>query len=65
RPEITETTALGAAFLAGLQAGIFNSVDDLTRCWRSDSVFTPRLSKAQRDVAYDGWKAAVARIRCS
>lgn len=65
RPEITETTALGAAFLAGLQAGIFNSVDDLTQCWRSDSVFTPRLSKAQRDVAYDGWKAAVARIRCS
>lgn len=65
RPEITETTALGAAFLAGLQAGVFNSIDDLTHCWKSDSVFTPRLSKSERDQAYEGWKAAVERIRCS
>lgn len=65
RPEITETTALGAAFLAGLQGGLFSSLDTLTACWKSDSVFTPRLSKAQRDQAYDGWKSAVARIRCS
>ena len=65
RPEITETTALGAAFLAGLQAGVFNSIDDLTHCWKSDSVFTPRLTKQERDQAYDGWKAAVDRIRCS
>ncbi|MEC7359419.1 MAG: glycerol kinase, partial [Pseudomonadota bacterium] len=65
RPEITETTALGAAFLAGLQAGVFNSIDDLTHCWKSDSVFTPRLTKHERDQAYDGWKAAVDRIRCS
>ncbi|AEA96386.1 glycerol kinase GlpK [Alteromonas mediterranea] len=65
RPEITETTALGAAFLAGLQAGVFNSIDDLTHCWKSDSVFTPRLTKQERDQAYDGWKSAVARIRCS
>ncbi|GFD70304.1 glycerol kinase GlpK [Alteromonas sp. KUL106] len=65
RPEITETTALGAAFLAGLQSGLFNSIDDLTQCWKSDSVFTPRLTKQQRDKAYDGWKEAVARIRCS
>lgn len=65
RPEITETTALGAAFLAGLQAGVFSSIDDLTQCWTSDSVFTPRLSKQERDKAYDGWKEAVERIRCS
>lgn len=65
RPEITETTALGAAFLAGLQAGVFTSIDDLTECWKSDSVFTPRLTKEERDHAYDGWKAAVDRIRCS
>ena len=65
RPENTETTALGAAFLAGLQAGIFTSLDDLTQCWKSDSVFTPRLTKDERNRAYDGWKEAVARIRCS
>lgn len=65
RPEITETTALGAAFLAGLQNGLFPSIDTLTDCWKSDSVFTPRLSKDERDKAYEGWKNAVARIRCS
>lgn len=65
RPENTETTALGAAFLAGLQAGIFASLDDLTQCWKSDSVFTPRLTKDERNRAYDGWKEAVDRIRCS
>lgn len=65
RPVITETTALGAAFLAGLQAGVFASMDTLTQCWESDSVFTPRLSKEERDEAYNGWKAAVERIRCS
>ncbi len=64
RPENTETTALGAAFLAGLQAGIFKSIDDLTHCWKSDSIFTPRLTKEERDSAYDGWKSAVDRIRC-
>lgn len=65
RPTVTETTAVGAAFLAGLQAGIFASVDTLTQRWQCDSVFTPRLTKEQRDVAYDGWKKAVERIRCS
>ena len=65
RPEITETTALGAAFLAGLQSGIFDSIETLTHHWKSDSIFTPRLTKAERDHAYEGWKRAVARIRCS
>ncbi|MEG3765467.1 glycerol kinase GlpK [Alteromonas sp. 14N.309.X.WAT.G.H12] len=64
RPQITETTALGAAFLAGYQTGIFPSLDDLTRCWKSDNIYSPRLSKAERDHAYSGWKAAVERIRC-
>lgn len=65
RPDVTETTALGAAFLAGLQHGIFSSIDELTHCWTSDRVFTPRLSKAERDQAYGGWKEAVDRIRCN
>lgn len=65
RPTVTETTAVGAAFLAGLQCGIFTELATLTHCWQCDKVFTPRLNKAQRNTAYDGWKAAVARIRCS
>ncbi|MBU3020612.1 glycerol kinase GlpK [Aestuariibacter sp. A3R04] len=65
RPEVTETTALGAAFLAGLQVGVFNSVSTLTQCWKSDSIYSPRLSKSERDHAYKGWKNAVNRIRCS
>ena len=65
RPEVTETTALGAAFLAGLQVGVFKSVDTLTECWKSDSIYSPRLSKSERNHAYEGWKNAVKRIRCS
>lgn len=64
RPVITETTALGAAYLAGLQAGIYDSVYTLSQKWRRERAFSPRLSKQQRDTAYDGWRAAVARIRC-
>ena len=44
---------------------IFSSIDELTHCWTSDRVFTPRLSKAERDQAYSGWKEAVDRIRCN
>lgn len=65
RPADTETTALGAAYLAGLQAGVFTSLADIARLWRKDITFTPRLSKPQRDEAYAGWVEAVQRIRCN
>lgn len=65
RPEITETTAVGAAFLAGLQAGIYKSLHTLSECWRCEHVFEPRLSKSERDSAYKRWQDAVARIRCN
>ena len=64
RPTVTESTAQGAAFLAGLQAGIYQSLDDVRECWAQDEVFTPRLTKAERDEAYAGWQEAVDRIRC-
>ncbi|MCU7554701.1 glycerol kinase GlpK [Alteromonas sp. ASW11-19] len=64
RPVVTETTALGAAYLAGLQAGIYDSVNTLSKQWLCETTFRPRLTKAQRDQAYEGWQAAVARIRC-
>ncbi|GAC16582.1 glycerol kinase GlpK [Aliiglaciecola lipolytica] len=64
RPEITETTALGVAYLAGLQAGIYKSLDELSSQWRCERTFSPRFSKQQRDKAYSLWQQAVNRIRC-
>jgi len=63
RPRITETTALGVAYLAGLQAGIFKDTSALTTLWEIDRSFTPRLSKEERDAAYEGWRQAVERVR--
>ncbi|MCW8093193.1 glycerol kinase GlpK [Alteromonas sp. ASW11-130] len=63
RPVITETTALGAAYLAGLQAGIYSSLEELADKWQVEHTFTPRMTKAERDQAYHNWQEAVARIR--
>ncbi|RDV29022.1 glycerol kinase [Alteromonas aestuariivivens] len=61
RPKVTETTALGAAYLAGHQAGIYVSVDQVTRQWQCETRFKPRLSKGERDQAYARWRDAVDR----
>jgi glycerol kinase len=63
RPRLTETTALGAAALAGLGAGLFGSLDEIAGRWTADRVFAPALDDAAREAAYDDWKAAVARVR--
>jgi glycerol kinase len=63
RPRVTETTALGAAYLAGLAAGVFSSFDDIARAWSLDRRFEPALPQAARDLAYEGWMKAVARVR--
>lgn len=63
RPEVAETTALGAAYLAGLQAGIYHSLDELSAQWRCEMTFKPRLSKEHRDKAYLQWQQAVERVR--
>jgi len=62
RPVVTETTALGAAYLAGLAAGLFSGADDIAARWVLDRRFEPAMSTAARDALYDGWKTAVARI---
>jgi len=62
RPVITETTALGAAYLAGLAAGLFSGTDDIAARWVLDRRFEPAMSTAARDALYDGWMTAVARI---
>ena len=63
RPRIIETTALGAAYLAGLQAGVFESLDALQDLWQCDRRFEPEMTKAERDGFYDGWKNAVRRVQ--
>ena len=63
RPVVTETTALGAAYLAGLNAGIFSSLDDIARHWRLDRSFEPDMAQAERTKLLAGWKKAVSRTR--
>jgi len=62
RPRITETTALGAAYLAGVQCGLFESLADVRNHWQRDALFTPRLSAAERSVLLRGWEKAVSRV---
>jgi glycerol kinase len=63
RPAVTETTALGAAFLAGLQVGVYDSLDELARTWRCGRRFEPQMSEADRHRLYGGWLEAVRRTR--
>ncbi len=63
RPADTETTALGAAYLAGLAVGYWESAEEIASFWRAERVFEPRIPEAQRVRLYDGWREAVARAR--
>jgi glycerol kinase len=63
RPKVTETTALGAAYLAGLGVGLYRSAADVGRQWQRDRLFEPRLSADRRDSLYAGWREAVKRVR--
>ena len=63
RPQLTETTALGAAYVAGLQAGIFESLDEISAKWQLDQSFEPGKDNAWREKQYDGWLDAVSRTR--
>ena len=63
RPAITETTAVGAAYLAGLGAGVFASTDEIAKAWRCAHVFAPTVEKKRRDALFSGWQAAVRRVR--
>lgn len=63
RPAVLETTALGVAYLAGLKAGLFESLEQLESLWHSDRQFHPQLSKARRDELYEGWKQAIRKVQ--
>ncbi len=61
RPVVAETTALGAAYAAGLAVGFWKDLDDLRDNWRMDKRWEPRWTADQRDTAYAGWQKAVER----
>ncbi len=61
RPEVTETTALGAAYLAGLAVGFWKNKNEIKDRWRIDKKFTPNIEKEYREELYKGWKKAVSR----
>jgi len=61
RPTIAETTALGAAYAAGLAVGVWEKIDDLRANWSVDAIWHPQMDVAQRDKLYSGWKKAVTR----
>jgi glycerol kinase len=63
RPVVHETTALGAAYAAGLATGLWSSLDELRANWGVDRVFEPQWDKARREEAHAGWKKAVERSR--
>ncbi len=63
RSIINETTALGAAYLAGLAVDYWNSQDNLIEKWKCDTVFSPEMSEERREKMYAGWKRAVYRAR--
>lgn len=61
RPTVSETTALGAAYLAGLAVGYWDGLDDIRRNWILDQEFTPLMSEDEREARYRRWRKAVSR----
>jgi glycerol kinase len=62
RPEVIETTALGAAWLAGMQVGLYPKADAFSDSWALDRHFEPEMSKRAADTRYAGWRDAVSRV---
>ncbi|WP_299615706.1 glycerol kinase GlpK [Pelagibius sp.] len=63
RPQVPETTALGAAYLAGLSRGLFGDLDAVAGQWQRDARFEPQMAEADREERYAGWLDAVVRVR--
>lgn len=63
RPLILETTALGAAYLAGLSTGFWDSLEDIKNAWQLEATFTPKMSEDLRNKYIKGWKKAVHATR--
>lgn len=65
RPTVLETTALGAAYLAGLQLGWYADLDEIAGLWRCERTFEPSMEEAERERLYRGWLDAIERVKCS
>lgn len=63
RPKIQETTALGAAYLAGIAVGYWESKEEIAELWQKERTFEPNCNEKERNKLYDGWKKAVAATR--
>jgi glycerol kinase len=63
RPRVTETTALGAAYCAGLQVGYWNDTDEVARLWQEERRFVPTIEPAERERLLAGWANAVRKTR--
>jgi glycerol kinase len=61
RPKVLETTALGAAWVAGMQAGVYPGFDEFAKGWALERTFTPQMDEGTREARYSGWKDAVSR----
>ncbi|MFK7838934.1 MAG: glycerol kinase GlpK [Bdellovibrionales bacterium] len=61
-PRVTETTAWGAACLAGLYAGVFDGLHDVTDAWETNRKYRPIMDRAKRDYLYEGWTSSVDRL---
>jgi glycerol kinase len=63
RPQVRETTALGAACLAGLAVGFWKGLDEIKSRWKIDQVFEPAIPEEKRKALLSGWHKAVGRSR--
>ncbi|MBK67275.1 MAG: glycerol kinase [Rickettsiales bacterium] len=63
RPVITETTALGVAYMAGLKAGFFKDFDHIKSLWLNDRSFKPEMDKSEITKLYNGWQKAIERVQ--
>ncbi len=61
RPVVRETTAMGAAFLAGIAVGFWEGLEEVSEVWKAEKVFTPRMKEEERQKLYSAWKEAVRR----
>jgi glycerol kinase len=62
RPQVTETTALGVAYLAGLQAGVFENLEQVSTLWHNEAKFEPEMAEEARERLYSGWLEAVSKV---
>ncbi len=65
RPQVIETTALGVAYLVGLQTGLYTSLSEISNLWAAEKIYQPQCSAEKRERLYQGWQEAVSRVLSS